>query len=65
MANDNMTVDPYFAEIDMYLSEIVENAEEPICDKGWCTGCPYYESCLGQLDVWRDQSGSEQSLSFY
>ena len=51
MTNDNCAVDPYFAEIDMYLSEIVENAEEPICDKAWCTGCPYYQSCLGQLDV--------------
>ena len=51
MTNDNGTFDPYFAEIDLYLSEIVENAEEPLCDKAWCTGCPYYQSCLGQLDV--------------
>ena len=64
MQNQEVSTDPYFAEIDMYLSEIVENAEEPMCEKAWCTGCPYYQSCLAQLDVWQE-SGSEQSLSFY
>ena len=51
MTNDNMTVDPYFAEIDMYLRELVANAEEPLCEAGFCAECPYYESCLAQLDV--------------
>ena len=51
MLNDNEVVDPYFAEMDMHLSEIVENAEEPFCENGWCTECPYYQSCLRLLDL--------------
>ena len=48
-------VDPYFAEIDMYLSELSDpqddGHEEPFCENGWCTECPYYQTCLRLLDM--------------
>ena len=51
----NGTQDPYFAEIDMYLSEL--SVPSDCCNDGerssgdWCVGCPYDGYCQAQVGM--------------